>query len=212
MRIYELARTVDKKSSDVLCLAQGLGFEVKTASSSVTDEEAEVILKEMEDSPAKASPKEFAQPKEEEAFLEALSSGEGIIIPESDKVKKKGKFSSLLKLKKELGEYEKMPQEPKAPKVKTVKEKNAKLLYRIVCIGVLLIFAGIANAAVQANKRVERLTQEVNATSKILNDNQKELSEQEKVLEKRLNELEKKEKEAKKAPSPQKAPVKGAKK
>ncbi|MGL4333665.1 MAG: translation initiation factor IF-2 N-terminal domain-containing protein [Lactococcus garvieae] len=212
MRIYKLAQNVDEKSSKILELAQGLGFEVKTASSNVTDEEAEAILKELGSSSDEESPTSLVQSKEKVSFVEDSSSDEGIIIPESTKGKKKGKFSSLLKFKKELGEYEKIPQEPKAPKVKTVKEKNAKLLYRIVCIGVLLIFAGIANAAVQANKQVERLTQEVNATSKILNDNQKELSEQEKVLEKRLDELEKKEKEAKKAPSPQKAPVKGAKK
>lgn len=210
MRIYELARTVDKKSSDILSLAQTLGFEVKTASSNVTDEEAEVILKELE-APQHKEEEQTPQ-KEVPASREDATSGEGFILPEQGKTKKKGKLSSLLKLKKELGEYEKIPQEPKAPKVKTVKEKKATLLYRMVCIGVLLLFAGISNAAIQANKQVERLIQEVNATSKILNDNQKKLSEQEKALEERLVKVEKKEQETKKASAPQKAPAKGAKK
>ncbi|WP_339011796.1 translation initiation factor IF-2 N-terminal domain-containing protein [Lactococcus garvieae] len=68
MRIYELGRKVDKKSSEILELAQNLGFEVKTASSSVTEEEVEVILKELEP-PEKLAPVTRSEPEVSEIIL-----------------------------------------------------------------------------------------------------------------------------------------------
>lgn len=69
MRIYELARQVDKKSSEILKLANSLGFEVKTASSSITNEEAKVILKELEPVTMPASQNEVLE-KDEQRTVE----------------------------------------------------------------------------------------------------------------------------------------------
>jgi len=60
-RIYELARSLDLESKDVLARAQDLGLEVKTASSGLDEEEAELLRlsyqeEAAEPDPAKAPP------------------------------------------------------------------------------------------------------------------------------------------------------------
>ncbi len=44
-RVYELARTLEVKSADLLTDLQAMGYDVSTAASSVTDEEAEAIVR-----------------------------------------------------------------------------------------------------------------------------------------------------------------------
>ena len=53
-RIYELARALDLESKDVLAAAQELGFEVKTASSGLEEDEAALVAKSLADAASEA--------------------------------------------------------------------------------------------------------------------------------------------------------------
>ncbi len=53
-RIYELARALDLESKDVLARAQELGFEVKTASSGLEEDEAALVAKSLADAASEA--------------------------------------------------------------------------------------------------------------------------------------------------------------
>ncbi len=70
-RIYELARELGLESKDVLARAQELGLEVKTASSSVDEDEAGLLKlsyqEESGDQPAEAATEE---PTEVEAEVD----------------------------------------------------------------------------------------------------------------------------------------------
>lgn len=55
IRIYELARELDQESKDVLARAKELGFEVKTASSGLEEEEAELVRMAYKESAADAA-------------------------------------------------------------------------------------------------------------------------------------------------------------
>lgn len=124
---------------------------------------------------------------------------------------KKKKCSPFSKFKKNLEGYEKIPKEPDYVEAKTVKASRAKGLYRAFCVLVILFFVGLGNSAYQANVQVQKLTEEVNSTTKVLNENQEALSKQEKVLDSRLKKLEKQEvssKEDKKVSTDKKAPTK----
>ncbi|NNL98125.1 MAG: hypothetical protein HKO63_07965, partial [Acidimicrobiia bacterium] len=58
-RIYELARDLDLESKEVLTRAQELGLEVKTASSGLDEDEAELVrLSYQDDSAAETPPAE----------------------------------------------------------------------------------------------------------------------------------------------------------
>jgi len=43
MRVYELARELDVESKELVARAHDLGIEVKTASSGLSDEDAEIL-------------------------------------------------------------------------------------------------------------------------------------------------------------------------
>ena len=62
-RIYELARALDLESKDVLARAQELGFDVKTASSGLEEDDAAIVAKSFR----VAEPEEEAAPEPESA-------------------------------------------------------------------------------------------------------------------------------------------------
>ena len=67
-RIYELARDLDLESKDVLARAQELGYEVKTASSGLEEDEASAVAKSFNG----AQPKPEPVPEAETGVAEAL--------------------------------------------------------------------------------------------------------------------------------------------
>ena len=69
-RIYELARTLDIESKDVLARAQELGLEVKTASSGLDEDEAELVRLSYQEDAAAEQP---APEAEAEAGASALN-------------------------------------------------------------------------------------------------------------------------------------------
>jgi translation initiation factor IF-2 len=80
-RIYELARALDLESKDVLARAQELGFEVKTASSGLEEDEAALVAKSLSEpaSDLEATPEtkvDTAEPEEEPAEGEEASDEE----------------------------------------------------------------------------------------------------------------------------------------
>ena len=73
-RIYELARALDLESKDVLSRAQELGYEVKTASSGLEEDEAAVVTKSFTSSEPTPEPEgEKAASTVEEALEEAIA-------------------------------------------------------------------------------------------------------------------------------------------
>ena len=62
-RIYELARVLDLESKDVLARAQELGFDVKTASSGLEEDDAAIVAKSFRE----AEPTDESAPEPESA-------------------------------------------------------------------------------------------------------------------------------------------------
>ncbi|MBT8218019.1 MAG: translation initiation factor IF-2 [Acidimicrobiia bacterium] len=90
-RIYEIARELDLESKAVLARAQELGLEVKTASSGVDEEEAELLRLSYQDEATETADSEPAgetvsteEPTEAEADEEADEPAEEDAGPESD--------------------------------------------------------------------------------------------------------------------------------
>ncbi|MPZ52188.1 MAG: translation initiation factor IF-2 [Acidimicrobiia bacterium] len=101
MRIYELARELELESKDVLTKAQELGVEVKTASSGVDEDEAEMIRlsfdgngsapqapapeeSDPEASVLEAATPEPVEPDESEPAVEEQTETEGAAVPEAE--------------------------------------------------------------------------------------------------------------------------------
>ncbi|MGI9649357.1 MAG: translation initiation factor IF-2 [Acidimicrobiia bacterium] len=91
-RIYELARTLDLESKDVLTRAQELGLEVKTASSGLDEDEAELLRLSYQDEEAattdaateEPAADEIAEPSDDEPEPEEEEAESGEDEAESD--------------------------------------------------------------------------------------------------------------------------------
>lgn len=204
MKIYELARDLSVDQEALLFLAQKEGFEVKSVASILTEDDQERLLQAFDEAGGVLETPEIS-PQEEERS--------------SQKVKKKQekKASFVSSLVGQIKKYEKPPKKTKAPQVKAVKEKTAYRIYRVVLIGVVMVFVGLGYSAYNANVQMTELTTKVNQTTKTLSENQKELSEQMKTLtqenkslSERVKKLEKSSstKEVKKPSTPQKVEAK----
>ncbi len=64
VRVYELARELEQESKDVLARAQELGLAVKTASSGLAEDEAELVRMSYQDTAASQQPADSPQPAE----------------------------------------------------------------------------------------------------------------------------------------------------
>jgi translation initiation factor IF-2 len=181
LRIYELAKTADKKSSEILSLARSLGFEVKTASSSITQEEAEAILKELE-----SSEKSPVISSDESSLLEV-------------EAEKKSEHQSSSKKGSWLDDIEAVPKVSKPPEVVTTGRSKAFLVYRILTVVVTLLFVFLGFTAINANRQGAQLTENVNATTKLLTDNQKVLDKKIEALNKEIQTLKDSQTKAKEA-------------
>lgn len=191
MKIYELARDLGVDKEALLFLAQSQGIEAKTIAKVLTSSEVDVLIAEFEErGGVEAPPKQEVESRVHDVEKVSVTTDEPptFVIPEEKK-----KRSPFSKFKKNLEGYEKIPKEPDYVKAKTVKASRAKGFYRMFCVLVLLFFVGLGNSAYQANVQVKKLTEEVNSTTKILNENQESLSKQEKALDSRLKKLEKQE-------------------
>jgi hypothetical protein len=128
-----LARKVDKKSSEILELARSLGFEVKTASSSITEEEADKLLFAFEEAgDALEDISEQLEVQEEETTKiekEEIPEYQDIINDEENR-KKKTRFGSFSKKEKK----------EKAPKIKTVSPIRAR---KALLGGLIFLFVGL---------------------------------------------------------------------
>lgn len=165
MRIYELARQVNKKSSEILKLAQSLGFEVKTASSSVTNEEAKVILKELEPDTMPASQNEVLE-KDEQRTVE--HSNETVFFDskkeyESPRKKKKNKGTKL-----QSQNYSR-PALPKPHSQKGARIFLAGLASVTLLVGIGASFA-YSNARTSVQKESQALLQEGKASIETMSD------------------------------------------
>ena len=209
MKIYELARDLGVDKEALLFLAQSQGIEAKTIAKELTSSEVDILIVEFEEQGGvEAPPKQEAESRVHDVEKSSITTSETptFVIPEEKK-----KRSPFSKFKKNLEGYEKVPKEPASVKAKTVKASRAKGFYRAFCVLVILFFVGLGNSAYQANVQVQKLTEEVNSTTKVLNENQETLSKQEKALDSRLKKLEKQEvssKEDKKVSTDKKAPTK----
>lgn len=209
MKIYELARDLGVDKEALLFLAQSQGIEAKIAKE-LTSSEVDILIAEFEELGGVEVPlKQEVESRVHDGEKSSITTSE---TPTFVILEEKKKHSPFSKFKKNLEGYEKVPKEPTSVEAKTVKASRAKGFYRAFCVLVILFFVGLGNSAYQANIQVQKLTEEVNSTTKVLNENQETLSKQEKALESRLKKLEKKEdssKEDKKAPT--KAPEKAKK-
>jgi translation initiation factor IF-2 len=82
MRVYELARELDLESKEVLARAQELGIEVKTASSGIDDESAELVRMSYTEETAEPEAAAAAAP-EEKAAPEATAAPEPAVAEEA---------------------------------------------------------------------------------------------------------------------------------
>lgn len=158
MRIYELARQVDKKSSEILKLAQSLGFEVKTASSSVTNEEAKVILKELEPDTMLASQNVVLE-KEEQITVE--HSNETVFFDPKTEYEAPRKKKKFFGGKKEKNKGTKLQSQnysrPALPKPHS--QKGARIFLAGLASVTLLVGIGASFAYYTARTSVQKESQ-----------------------------------------------------
>ena len=211
MKIYELARDLGVQGEALLFLAQKEGFEVKSVASILTEDDQERLLQAFDEVGGVLEISEISLQEEE-------SSPQKVKKKQEKKVKKKSYFVSGLV--RQIKKYEKPPKKTKVPQVKTVKERTAYRMYRVVLVGVVALFVGLGYSAYNANVQMTKLTTKVNQTTETLSENQKEFSEQMKTLtqenkslSERVKKLERSSstKEVKKSSTPQKVESKDKK-
>lgn len=166
MKIYELARDLGVDQEALLFLAQREGFEVKSVASILTEDDQERLLQAFDEAGGVLETPEISPQK----------------VKKKQEKKEKKKSSFVSGLVGQIKKYEKPPQKTKIPQVKTVKEKTAYRIYRVVLVGVVALFVGLGYSAYNANVQMTELTMKVNQTTKTLSENQKTLSEQMKTL------------------------------
>lgn len=153
-RIYTIAKETKRSNQEILEVAQSLGFDVSSVSSSLTEAEELELLASFR--PKKSKPKK----------------------PPVKVIYKKGvkKKASVSVVKKLTADYEKKPKKKEAPsKVKSISPQKANRLFvfgLLVFTGILLALGGIGIAS---DLRMNQLVKDTNQAIRLLNqDNQKQ--------------------------------------
>jgi cell division protein FtsB len=151
-RIHQIAKEQGKKSQEILELAQTCGFEVITASSSLTELEEAAILLALR--PRKTKPNPIKKVKS----------------------KKKAVSSKVQTVKSYSEKYEKK-KAPKAkiPKVKTASKQEANRWFVLLLVFISSFLLVMGGVGIASTFRMNRLIRETNHAIHVLNqENQKQ--------------------------------------